>query len=517
MARRIVTRFQRTSGFRAANGALGRWGAVCLLVAADLALVGLLLAAPGYWRQRQVRLAHRAWEDSLTLEPAELGKRLLATPSLSDRFPEDAEETRRLLADEPLLVAVLRRGRPGPVWVRTEAGFMDRPGSQGEPYRSWAQAAQTAGGPRWHPPQRLDPDYASTPSMVLVTSDWVFVKRWVVGSAEVERFLALGLGPAPHFRVGVAPVALDGGQPRTAWPALNPPLWQCSPFSSLAPWNLEFSASALGPGWKLVFQPWPATAAAMDRAALIQGRWVWVLAAAVMGSLGWGIWLRTLSRRRQKLDAGRLASILHSLKTPLAVHKMRCDSLRMGRLSPDRAAEELLVLGEDMLALTRIIERGMVALHPGAAPSEREALGPDWFEEVAEEFREVLAGLGRELSLELAPGSGLAHEPSLRSTLNTLLENACQHGQGQVQLRTWRHRGRLCIQVSDQGTGLDRLQMEALGQPFMRLREEGQEGFSTSGQGLGLSLCFQMARQEGWGLAMDSGSRRGLTFELQIP
>ena len=51
----------------------------------------------------------------------------------------------------------------------------------------------------------------------------------------------------------------------------------------------------------------------------------------------------------------------------------------------------------------------------------------------------------------------------------------------------------------------------------MRLREKGQEGFSTSGQGLGLSLCFQMARQEGWGLSMESGSRRGLTFELQIP
>jgi signal transduction histidine kinase len=241
------------------------------------------------------------------------------------------------------------------------------------------------------------------------------------------------------------------------------------------------------------------------------------VAALVGAAILLGLWLRHRSRRKAVLDADRLAAMTHSLKTPLAILKFRCDSLRLGRLSPDRADEELLRIGEEVDHLTTIIETGLRVIRGGGPSGPRGQATPAWFQAVAEDLRPGFELERRELEVRLAEEAGHAPLPSLRAAVLTLLENALGHGQGRVTLETWRTRRRFCVQVSDQGEGLAPHQLKGLGKPFQRLRAPGREGFQREGQGLGLSLLIQVAEQEGWGLTFSSAPGEGFSVLLEVP
>ena len=218
-----------------------------------------------------------------------------------------------------------------------------------------------------------------------------------------------------------------------------------------------------------------------------------------------------------RLEGHALADLAHSLKTPLAILKFRCDSLRLGRLSADRADEELLKIGEEVDHLTTLIESGLRVIRGGGPSGPRDQATRDWFLEVAEDLRPAFELEERQLDLRLAEEAGHAPLPSLRAALLTLLENALGHGRGRVTLQTWRNRRRFCIQVSDEGEGLEPHQLKSLGKPFQRLRVQGKEGFQREGQGLGLSLLIQVAEQEGWGLTFSSAPGEGFVALLEVP
>jgi len=207
----------------------------------------------------------------------------------------------------------------------------------------------------------------------------------------------------------------------------------------------------------------------------------------------------------------------HSLKTPLAILKFRCDSLRLGRLSPERADEELLRIGDEVDHLTTLIESGLRVIRGGGPSGPRGQATREWFEEVVDDLRPGFELEDRKLNLQLTSDAGRAPLPSLRSAILTLIENALGHGRGLVTLETWRARRRLCIRVSDEGDGLEIHQLKALGKPFQRMREEGKEGFLREGQGLGLSLLIQVAEQEGWGLTFQSAPGEGFSALLEVP
>ena len=491
------------------RGAAWTGGLLQGLVLAVLATA--LLVLPPLWRQNCQRGLLRAWSQSITVEPERLERKLLAVPDPGPGFQGRPGETSGLAVAHPTLAAMVRRGPEPRVWIRQGEGFIPAPADVAARFGAWARLAVDAGLPRWDPPAHLDPDHGRIPSLVLVAPGWVFIKRWVPGSREVQRALESALGASSRMRLGVAWTGTEPA-PGVPAPALDPRGLECPPDSAAAAWNVEFTSSAFGPGWELVCQPWPEVAASWDRRVRFQGRLAWTGSVLVALLVLLGLRQQALMRRRQQAEAARLASLLHSLKTPLAIHKLRCDSLRLGRLSPQRAAEELLAMGEEMVDLTRLIERGMEALRGGTARSEREGIGPDWFRDQGEEFQELLAGEGRHLELDLAGDAGMAHEPTLRAALLTLLENACLHGGGTVGLRTWNLPDRLCVEVTDQGPGLDARALGGLGRPGER---DGAQA-ARPGQGLGLSLCFQMVRQEGWGLRMESAPGAGLSVVLEI-
>ena len=492
------------------------WVGRVALALAVLALGGVLWVAPKAWGVATHRELMEAFNDSVTIEPVQIGAALETLPEPPRGFPEEAQAVETLLKAHPLLIAAIHKPQSR-VYVRFGRALHPETGTdRAARFLAWTQEAEA------HPNEnRYDaPIPPEEPPIILLRDPhWTWILQWRPGTAEAEAFLRKALGPQPKVRAGLA----RNGDPLNPAPAAQiasvygPPHLQVSPNGPEADWTVVWTGTVLGPHWVTVIQPWPEQARAWD--AKVRNR-TWLarlLGLGTLGLLALGLLLRQRTGRVQALEADRLASLTHSLKTPLAIHKLRCDALRMGRLEGPQAAEELLRLGQEVDELTRLIERGLIAHQSGQGSQALGPFGPEWIEDVAESLRPALEAEGRPFRLHLAQAQGLAHLASLQSALQTLLENAYYHGLGRVTLTSRQEGERLGLEISDEGLGLDKASREVLGKPFQRIRQEGEEGCRHEGQGLGLSLLIQVARQEGWGLELWSEPGKGFSARIEVP
>jgi signal transduction histidine kinase len=184
----------------------------------------------------------------------------------------------------------------------------------------------------------------------------------------------------------------------------------------------------------------------------------------------------------------------HELRTPLAMHKTELElALRYAKTPEEmRAAissatvevDRLIALAEDLLVLARS-EEGKLALD----------LRPVGVAELLADLRERFAaragGTGRSLVVE--PADGLSVEGDrlrLEQALSNLVENAFQHGAGQITVRASDARGEVQIHVTDRGPGFP---PEFIDRAFERF-SRGDPARGGDGTGLGLAIVEAIAR-----------------------
>lgn len=525
MPRRQAIRFRRLRAV-GEESALRRHlqgkGGAFLLILAGLVLAIALYYAPKAWVfyralqiSQQFNDAHwgdmdgveRAWKSLPLLPPFQRG---------------DEREVQAFLESQPLVVAVFDRFDQRQLWEREGNRLIQASPSSKQDllYLNWMAHAEAAQRFDWTPPKDQDPDAGKIATIVLLSDRWMVIKRWEPGSPTVERFLKLTLRPNAHIRVGLTQQSqLDIADTLDPLPWGHDPNLQADParLGTYAPTSLLLQTNAFGDGWMLGCipdTPGPSNAAV---AQLYKERNILTALAFTIGfGTLLGFWLRHRTRQRAMLDADRLASMTHSLKTPLAILKFRCDTLRLGRLDQDQADAELMKLGAEVDQLTLMIENGLRAIRGDERTGPTQVIDSSWIRAAMEDLRPGYELENRSLDLLLGPEQGLASPGSLRSALLTLVENSLLHGAGRVTVETSAHGKRMQIRVHDEGKGLDAKELSVLGKPYQRLREEGKEGFLHEGQGLGLSLLLQVAEREGWGLAFESAPGEGFAAELEI-
>jgi two-component system OmpR family sensor kinase len=184
----------------------------------------------------------------------------------------------------------------------------------------------------------------------------------------------------------------------------------------------------------------------------------------------------------------------HELRTPLALHKTELElALRYAKTPGEmRAAivsaivevDRLSALAEDLLVLARS-QQGKLALHL------RRVRVSDLLGDVRERFSARMGESGRSLVVE--PGNGLivdADPVRLEQALTNLIENAIEHGAGEITVRTRESGAELQIHVEDRGPGFP---PEFLDSAFERFsRADPARG--GDGTGLGLAIVEAIAR-----------------------
>ena len=184
----------------------------------------------------------------------------------------------------------------------------------------------------------------------------------------------------------------------------------------------------------------------------------------------------------------------HELRTPLAMHKTELElALRYAKTPEEmRAAiasaivevDRLSALAEDLLVLARS-EQGKLALHL------RRVRLADLLGDVRERFASRIDGSGRTLVVEPTNGLTIDADPvRLEQALTNLVENAIQHGGGEITVRASESDGGLRIHVEDRGPGFP---PEFLDRAFERFSRADQAR-GGDGTGLGLAIVEAIAR-----------------------
>ena len=208
----------------------------------------------------------------------------------------------------------------------------------------------------------------------------------------------------------------------------------------------------------------------------------------------------TLNQMLGRLEAaiererGFVDDASHELRTPLATHKTELElALRYAKTPEElRAAissavvevDRLIQLAEDLLVLARSDE-GKLALdlrHVGVA---------ELLADLHERFSARIAEEGR--SLVIAPSDGLSVEGDrvrLEQALTNLVENAIEHGGGEITVRANEADGEVAIHVEDQGPGFD---SDFIERAFERFSREDSARSGDGGAGLGLAIVEAIA------------------------
>ncbi|WP_168171476.1 PAS domain-containing protein [Lacimicrobium sp. SS2-24] len=237
-----------------------------------------------------------------------------------------------------------------------------------------------------------------------------------------------------------------------------------------------------------------------------------------------------ISSRSQKMGAiGKLAGgICHDMNNIMAIISGNTQLLKLKNSNPD--------LEKCIANLERATERASGVTKRLLKTVRNEARKPDiinldeelrhTIESVSPSFPEgiiVGADLGFHASLfcnkhtfldaitNLLVNAKNAIEKEGRITLRSELSSFFQPTFGEVILHPRESEEYCLIQVEDTGKGINKSNLSKIFDPFFSTKAE------KSSAGLGLSLLFQFALEEGYGIQVSSRENMGTTFSLWIP
>ncbi|MEW9554583.1 sensor histidine kinase [Nonomuraea sp. NPDC050783] len=214
-----------------------------------------------------------------------------------------------------------------------------------------------------------------------------------------------------------------------------------------------------------------------------------------------------------------VANASHELRTPLTINRTLVDvALRRPDASPDAQR-----LGESLLAVNTRHERlidGLLAL----AESERPVLERHQSVDLAEIASHVADHAGEEadakavvLHQALAPAPAEGDPILLERLVQNLVENAMRHNVqgGEVWVTTRLSDGEAELSVANTGPVVPAYDLDAIFEPFRRLRADRVR--SDRGTGLGLSIVRATAKAHKGTVTAEAREEGGLTVTVRLP
>lgn len=178
-----------------------------------------------------------------------------------------------------------------------------------------------------------------------------------------------------------------------------------------------------------------------------------------------------------------LGDLAHSLKTPLAilqgaVNKLEDTENPRAQDTADTVSNQITRMNEIVsYQLERVMTRSSALIRRSVDVN-------DVLSRLIEAMQKVYPDSSIESRLDACEFMG--DERDLMELAGNLLDNACKYGGGQVQLQAYAEDGRVVIQVSDDGAGIDQADRE-------RVLARGERLDSRlPGQGIGLAVVSEL-------------------------
>ena len=214
-------------------------------------------------------------------------------------------------------------------------------------------------------------------------------------------------------------------------------------------------------------------------------------------------------QKRFITDAG------HELKTPLTSIATSADIAAMEHEGDEwidnirRQAARLTKLVGDMVALSRLDEET-----PFPEKSRFSVSEAAW--EIAEPFAVLAKAEGKSYSQHIEENLTLyGDRASIQRLISILLDNAVRYSDGgEIQMRIYRRRGRVCIEVSNTCDLPDVSDLDRLFDRFYR--PDASRSAATGGTGIGLSMVRAIAETHGGTATVQSADGKMICFKVVL-
>ncbi len=230
--------------------------------------------------------------------------------------------------------------------------------------------------------------------------------------------------------------------------------------------------------------------------------------------------LRLLALEEQKTLF--LQNISHELKTPLTSIREGADLLAEGVLGElnDRQRNVAKILLSNSIELQKRIEDllNYSAIQTGKSSLTWQKLGLGRIlDTVLHDHSLALMNKSIEIDLSCPDISFEGDEQKIRIVVDNLLSNAIKYSPkgGRISISARSEGGKVSIEVSDSGPGIDPGDASRIFDPFYqgRVRPEGH----VKGTGLGLSIAREYVREHGGNLELLDHPGSGSQFRITLP
>jgi two-component system, OmpR family, sensor kinase len=221
-----------------------------------------------------------------------------------------------------------------------------------------------------------------------------------------------------------------------------------------------------------------------------------------------------LARVEATLERERsfVAHASHELRTPLALLRTELELAVRRPRSAEELSEAIRSAGHEVDRLQRLTEDLLLLAQVGEGRLDVQltrVAAAEALHGVRDRFAPTAAASGRSIEIGSAEGEVRADRGLLGHALSNLVDNALEHGLGEVRLATRTDEHAVTFVVSDHGGGFDAAQLDHVTDRFVR-------GPRSGGAGLGLAIVAAIASAHGGSLDV-ANLPRGAQTRLSFP
>ena len=215
-----------------------------------------------------------------------------------------------------------------------------------------------------------------------------------------------------------------------------------------------------------------------------------------------------------------VANVSHELKTPIGALELLAETLSVEtEPAVTRPLAERMVKEAERLAriVDDLLDLSLIEIQE--SPTRDPVPASVILDEAVDRIEPAAAAAGIGLNVESSVGDTTLRcdRPRMVSALTNLLENAVKYSErgSTVDVRVLVDGDCVVFEVSDQGIGIPRGDLERIFERFYRVDQARSR--DTGGTGLGLSIVRHVAHAHGGDVTVESLEGQGSTFRLVLP
>jgi PAS domain S-box-containing protein len=209
-----------------------------------------------------------------------------------------------------------------------------------------------------------------------------------------------------------------------------------------------------------------------------------------------------------------VSSIAHSLSNPLNIISGNADFLLLNRKEKDQDYEELKTIVDETTRITKSIRHLLNFSRPITVVKKNTNIN-NLVNEIINKSKFIIGNKDINIKKALVKDMpDIKCDPAqIEEVLTNLVTNAVQaiHKKGEIRIKTSVDDSKLYIEVTDDGPGIPKENLEKIFQPFYSSKEYGK------GTGLGLSIAKREIMEHGGEIKVDSTVGKGTTFLISLP